>query len=234
LLTVDVGGLPVDYSSFDLPVISDSAESMGAEYHGELVGGQCDIHTFSFQRAKIITTGEGGAVTTNNPHLYEIMRSICNHGYSPQKEEWQYRHNRFGLNFRMTELEAAVGLAQFKKLDKYVKERRAKAKIYKDIVGDLARYQQEPADRRSSHFFFGILVSHDTNQFCMEMLKRGIQTKTWTPVHQQTPYSRMCGNWKNANWVSQRIVLLPIHNKLSQDETIFVAETAKNILKGKQ
>jgi perosamine synthetase len=234
LMTVDVGGLACDYDSLKnlhIPIIADSAESCGAMYKGHMIGTQADVHVFSLHRAKIITTGEGGMITTSNPDLNELIRSIANHGYEPNRKEWQYHHLIRALNFRMVNTQAAIGLVQLKKLDRYVKERRKKAQIYKDIISDLVLYQTEPEGCLHPYFFFGILIEKDNDKFCEEMLKRGIQTRTWTPVHKQTPYLHLDKGFENADWVSRRIVLLPIHNKLTEDETIFVAETAKKLLK---
>jgi dTDP-4-amino-4,6-dideoxygalactose transaminase len=200
-------------------------------YKGRMIGTQADVHVFSLHRAKIITTGEGGMITTNNPNLHEIIRSIANHGYEPSRKEWQYHHSIRALNFRMTDIQAAIGLVQLKKLDEYVRERRKKAQVYKDVIGDSVSYQAEPECCLHPYFFFGILIEKDNDKFCEEMLKRGIQTKTWTPVHKQKPYLHLDKGFENADWVSQRIVLLPIHNKLTEDETILVAETVKKLLK---
>ena len=233
LLPVDVGGLPVDYDSFKnlgLRMISDSAESMGAKYNGQLVGGQADIHTFSFHRAKIITTGEGGAVTTNNKELYRIMRSICNHGYDPNRKPWQYRHIRFALNFRMTELESAIGIEQLKKLDRYVKERREKARVYKDIIGDLVEYQKVPANCVHSYFFFGIVLEMNVDRFCEKMLKKGIEVKSWTPAHQQK-HMLTTRKFENAEWLGKKVSLLPIHNKLTEEDVKKVAEVVVSVIK---
>ncbi|MEM3714987.1 MAG: DegT/DnrJ/EryC1/StrS family aminotransferase [Nitrososphaeria archaeon] len=233
IIPVDVGGLPVDYDSikdFNIPIISDSAESMGSKYKGKLIGSQADIHVFSFHRAKIVTTGEGGAITTNNKELYEIMWSICNHGYDPSKKPWQYRHIRLGFNFRMTELEAAVGIEQLKKLEKYVKERNEKAEIYKDIIGDKVDYQQVPKNCVHNYFFFGIVLKEmDVDEFCLEMWKRNIEVKSWTPCHLQK-HMLTSDKFENAEWLARRVALLPIHNKLKEEDVKKVAENVINVI----
>lgn len=234
LMTVDVGGLPCDYNSLKdlgVPIIADSAESIGAQYKGSLIGTQADVHCFSLHRAKIITTGEGGMITTDDEELYDEMRAWVNHGYEPARKKWEYKHSTRALNFRMTELEAAVGIAQLKKLDRYVDERRKKATVYKGIIGEMAEYQEEPEDYLHPYFFFGMLINKDPDWFCMEMLDRQIEVKTWTPVHRQKPYSQMGNNLPNADWVASKVVLLPIHNRLGEKDVEYVAETAKRLLK---
>lgn len=234
LMAVDVGGLPCDYDALreiGLPIIADSAESIGARYKGRPVGSQADVHCFSLHSAKVITTGEGGMVTTNDKELYELMESLANHGYDPAREPWEYRHERSAYNFRMTGLQAAVGLAQLEKLGWYTDGRRRKAGVYKDFLGGLVEYQEEPPDRRHAHFFFGILVEAERrDSFCADMFGEGIEVKTWTPVHRQKMY-RYRGDLPNASEVSDRIVLLPIHNKLSDDDLVYVAGTARRLLR---
>ena len=169
IMPVDVGGLPVDYDELkkaDLPMIADSAESVGAIYKDEYVGSQADIHCFSFQRSKIITTGEGGMITTNNYDLYHILKSWCNHGYDLAKKPWQYEYSGLGLNCRMTDLEASIGLVQLEKLEYYVQKRIRIAEIYKEILGNLVEYQEIPDYAIHPYFFFGILIDSDNDEFC--------------------------------------------------------------------
>jgi len=233
LMTVDVGGLPCDYDSLKalgVPTIADSAESVGALYKGKVIGTQADVHCFSFQTSKIITTGEGGMVTTNDEELYELMRAWVNHGYDPDKKQWEYKHTMRALNFRMTELEASVGIVQLKKLDRYVNERRKKASIYRDIIAELVEYQEEPKDCVHPYFFFGILIKKDQDRFCEAMYRMGIEVKTWAPAHRQKPYRHSGENFPNADWISSKIVLLPIHNRLSEEDAQYIAETARALL----
>lgn len=233
LMPVDVGGLTCDYDSLKnlgIPIIADSAESIGAKYKGDYVGKQADIHCFSLHRAKIITTGEGGIITTNNKDLYEIIKSWANHGYDNTRKKWQYKHNSLALNFRMTDLEAAIGVAQLNKLDHYVAMRRERARIYKDILDDLVIYQDEPAYAFHPYFFFGVLLDCDQNKFCNKIYELGIQVKTWDPAHKQKHFCNVKGDFTNTNFISERVVLLPIHNRLSLDETEYVAGAVRKII----
>lgn len=231
LMTVDVGGLPCPYTELKelgVPILADSAESVGAYYKDQPVGSQADIHCFSFHRAKIITTGEGGMITTNHKALYEYMYQLTNHGYDPKRKLWEYKHNVRGFNYRMMELQAAVGLAQLKKLGTYVKGRQAKAQVYKDIIGSKATYQAIPKDCSHPYFFFGILIDNQED-FCKGMYAKGIEVKTWTPVHRQPIYP-IKRTLPNADYVSKHIVLLPIHNRLDEEEVKYVAEEARSLL----
>ena len=115
-ITVDLKGTPVDYAKFKklgrkykIYFISDSAESFGAKYK-KIVGTQADIHSFSFFANKNITTGEGGAVTTNNKKIYEKLKVIRNQG-----QDKRYNHIVLGNNYRMTDICASIGISQLKK-----------------------------------------------------------------------------------------------------------------------
>jgi len=231
LMAVDVGGLPCPYNELGElghPIIADSAESVGAYYQGKPIGSQGDIHCFSFHRAKIITTGEGGMITTSHKALYEYMYQLTNHGYDPKRKPWEYKHSERAFNYRMMELQAAIGLVQLKKLDRYVKERQEKAKIYKDIIGCKAGYQFTPKDCLHPYFFFGMLIDSQ-EEFCKKMYSKGIEVKTWTPVHKQPIYSTK-RSYPNADYIAERIVLLPIHNKLNEEDVKYIAEQARSLL----
>ncbi len=233
IMPVDVGGLPVNYDrllSLGLPIIADSAESAGAKINGQYVGSQADIHCFSLHRAKIITAGEGGIITTNNDNLFSLLESWTNHGYDLSRKSWQYKHIRLSLNCRMTDLEASIALIQLKKLDYYVKKRREKAAIYRDVLGDVVEYQQEHENTLHPYFFFGILVPNDNNLICQKAEELGIGLKTWDPVHWQKHFKNKAGFFPNADIIGKRVVLLPIHNKLSTSDTIYIAEKVKNII----
>jgi len=235
IIPVDVGGLPCDYDTFrklDGYILEDAAEALGAKYGNKMIGSIADITVFSLHAAKIVTTGEGGMITTDSKLLYEIMRSIVNQGFSSDRKPWEYEHIMRGYNFRITELQSALGLVQLKKLDKYLRHREEIANIYRDILGDRVKYQYIPSDRKTSNFLFPILVNPEKQiKICKELFKRGIQVKiTWKPVHLQKPYSQLLLIGDNSEYIWKRIISLPIHNKLTEEETKYVAENVKELL----
>lgn len=223
-MLVDVGGVPCDYDKFkelDIPLIADSAESLGSTYKGQQIGTQVDLHCFSFQRSKIITSGEGGLITTNDDNLAEICRSIVNHGYSENKKSYEYIHNRFGLNFRMCDVEAAILREQLKKLDLYVARRNQVAQKY--ISGLSSKYQVQtiPDYCTSNYFFFGIMVDPKSrNKMAEYLIDNGIVVKCWTAIHQQELWRKE--GLLNATQISDSIILLPIHNKITNDEVDYI------------
>lgn len=234
VMPVDVCGNPVNYDELKklgLPIIADSAEAMGACYKGNPVGNQADVHCFSLHSAKIITTGEGGLITTNDAELYELMCSLVNQGYGGKKEPWEYIHQNIGFNYRMTEMQSALGLVQLRKLDRYVKGRREKAKIYMDILGEKVGYQTPIRYSKHPYFIFAILVKNQI-KFCKEMYKSGVQVKvTWLPVHKQPFYKGLYKgeSFPEAEWIAGNVVSLPIWNGLNEEKIKYIAETARKV-----
>ena len=226
VMLIDVGGVPCDYDEFKklgVHLIADSAESLGSSYKGQQVGTQVDLHCFSFQRSKIVTSGEGGLITTNNDQLAEICRSVVNHGYSTDKKSYEYIHNRFGLNFRMCDIEAAILREQLKKLDSYVQRRNQVAQRYSQKLDSIFQVQDIPDYCTSNYFFYGIMVSPEKrNQMAEFLIESGITIKCWTAVHQQELW-KMQG-LPNSTLISDSIILLPIHNKITDDEVDYIIE----------
>ena len=139
IMTVDMKGLPVDFDSFKelsaetgIPFISDSAESYGSIYKGSFVGSQATAHSFSFFANKNITTGEGGIVTTNDPELFKKLRIIRNQG-----QEGRYNHTLLGNNYRMTDILAALGVEQLKRIDTILEKKVSIASFYSEEIGKI-------------------------------------------------------------------------------------------------
>jgi len=234
IIIVDVGGLPAYYDDFlyvDKPVIVDSAESVGATYCGKPIGKFLDLHCYSFHAAKIMTTGEGGMITTNDEMLSATINMIVNQGYTrPIKRE--YVHGRYGLNFRMTTMQAEIGRVQLKKLDKNIAHRREIARIYKDVIGDKVKYQYEYANIKSSYFLFTILVdSLKTRDGLADHLERKkIETRIWRPAHYQPPYIDF-GSYPHADYIYNTHLHIPINNLISDEDAKYVGQIIRRYLR---
>lgn len=230
LMLVDVGGVPCDYDKFKklgIPIIADSAESLGSTYKGHEIGTQADFHCFSFQRSKIVTCGEGGLITTNSDEYAEACRSIISHGYTTNKKSYEYIHSEFGLNFRMCDIEASILKEQLKKLDTYVERRNKVAKKYTEHLSPYFQVQEIPDYCTSNYFFYGILIDEEfRNQFAEYLIDNGIFVKCWTAVHQQKLWE--VDGLPNATSISNRVVLLPIHNKITNDNVDYIIEKCIN------
>ncbi len=194
-MTVDLKGLPVDFDAFNalseetgIPFISDSAESYGAIYKGQKVGTQALMHSFSFFANKNITTGEGGMVTTNDDDLFEKLTIIRNQG-----QEGRYNHTWLGNNFRMTDVLAAIGVEQLKKIDTLLTEKVEIANRYTEefakIDGVRAPHVPGYVDR-PSWYLYAITVDPARRDGLLDHLaSKEIDTRlSFPPVHIQPYY----------------------------------------------
>jgi perosamine synthetase len=220
LLLVDVGGQPCIYSDFlygDYLCIGDSAESLGSTFEGKQVGSQLLGHVFSFQRSKIISCGEGGMITTNDLELSEICRSIMNHGYAKDKKFFEYRYDRFGLNFRLNDIQAAILRIQLSNLDSLIVRRREVALRYESTLKDKFGIQEIDSRVTTNRFFFGILLegAHQ-EKFANHMLSNRVKVKCWSSVANSPGYNGPL--LPNSDFLSERNVLLPIHNHITDSE----------------
>ncbi|OGD89928.1 UDP-4-amino-4,6-dideoxy-N-acetyl-beta-L-altrosamine transaminase [Candidatus Curtissbacteria bacterium RIFCSPLOWO2_01_FULL_39_62] len=138
IIAVDFAGHPADWNKlkklakiYNLILIDDASHALGSSYRSKPIGSIADLTTFSFHPVKTITTGEGGAITTNNKKLHERISRLRHHGIikseksSQQYGEWYYQIDELGYNFRLTDIQAALGLSQLKKIGGFIKQRRA-------------------------------------------------------------------------------------------------------------
>ena len=205
-----------------LHVIEDAAEAHGAEVNGQRVGSFGEINCFSFYANKIITTGEGGMCTTNDAALADRMRLLRGHGMDPNRRYW---HSVIGYNYRMTNLQAGVGLAQLPCLDTWIEKRRWIYSRYRELLGylgNLLYFLEEPQGTRSARWMSTLMLK-DPN--CRDKLleylcERGIETRPmFWPVHQMPPYKDSSTVFLPVTEdLSRRGVMLPSHTKLSDED----------------
>lgn len=199
-ITVDLKGLPVDYDAFNqlseefgIPFISDSAESFGAIYKGQILGSQALAHSFSFFANKNITTGEGGMVTTNDEDLFKKLLIIRNQG-----QEGRYNHTWLGNNYRMTDLLAAVGIEQLKKIDKFLDDKESIARYYTShfIKEENIKPPYVPGyvDRHSWYMYSLSLNSNNRDELINYLQEKSIDTRlSFPPIHIQPYYIKRFG-----------------------------------------
>jgi len=174
-------------------IIEDAAESHGAEYKGKRTGGLGDAAGFSFYGNKIITTGEGGMVTTDNREIARLAWNLRDHAFSHERHFW---HKYVGFNYRMTNLQAAVGLAQAEQLDSFVDARRRNAHAYTARLADIPgiRTPREAEWARNVYWMYGIMVDEaeygmNRDQLRKVLADHGIETRTFfIPMHVQPIY----------------------------------------------
>jgi perosamine synthetase len=202
IMPVHIYGHPVDMDSiralarkYHLIVIEDAAEAHGAEYKGIKCGGLGDINCFSFYANKIITTGEGGMVLTNDEAHAERLRSLRNLCF---KKERRFYHTEIGNNYRLTNLQAAIGLAQMERIETSVQKKRWMAQAYHDRLRDLSMLQlpiEEPW-AKNVYWMYGVVLAEssgmDAVEFAKRLLEKGIMTRPFfLGMHEQPVFHEM-------------------------------------------
>ena len=214
----DMDGIMRIAEDHRLHVIEDCAEAHSAEYKGRKVGSLAIISCFSFYGNKIITTGEGGMCLTNNEELANKMRILRDHGMTPDKKYW---HEIIGFNYRMTNLQAALGLAQLKKLDFLINKKRWIAATYNKLLQGLTAVTPAPemSWAKSVYWLYSVLVKKALRDKVIEHLERqGIECRPFFyPQHVLPPYNRGL-TLPIAEELSARGLNLPSGPRLSEDQ----------------
>jgi perosamine synthetase len=193
-----------------LVVVEDCAEALGARYKGQLVGTFGDIAAFSFYGNKTITTGEGGMIITNNHTLAESAKHFKGQGLAAQREYW---HDVIGYNYRMTNICAAIGLAQLERVDEFLSKKRELAKTYhKYLQGLPVEVHCESADITHSYWMTSLLVENpaDRDGLRTHLRERGIETRPlFYPAHMMPMYGANYQNYPVAEDLASRGINLP-------------------------
>lgn len=217
---------------YGLKVIEDAAEALGAEYRGYKVGSMGDLGCFSFYGNKTITTGEGGMITTDDDVLAQKIRLLRGQGQVPGL---RYIHDRVGYNYRMTDLQAAVGLAQLEQIDGILARRRAVIEAYREAC-DQTQWVSQQAPPYSVHgaWAFAVLLPDgcDATIVAERLEQRGIETRpVFPPIHTQLPY---LSNQRLpvAERIAERGLVLPTHSELTPDDARYVIDVLKEVIDG--
>ncbi len=258
LIPVHFAGHPCDMDEIsriakdnDLIVIEDAAHALGAEYKNSRIGScrYSDMAVFSFHPVKSITTGEGGAVMTNNKRFYDRLIMLKNHGITKKglvyerRGSWYHEMQRLGFNYRMTDIQAALGISQLKKLDAFISARRRIADIY-DRAFEGNPYFDVPVEKervRSSYHLYPIRLKEKfrgKRRRVFEKLKDmglGVQVH-YIPVYMQ-PYYRKDLGFKTglcpaAESYYSRAISLPIYPALTDRQIHAVVRIVKEAFNG--
>lgn len=256
VIVVDLFGLCVDIEEFrrqlgpDLLIFEDAACAAGASLNGHMAGSISDAAAFSFHPRKSITTGEGGMLVTNNPNLNSVAEKMRNHGAEISEEE---RHkgaapyllpefNLLGFNYRMTDLQGAVGVEQLKKLEGFIRERDEQAGYYESKLSNLdwLALPKKPVNGVHAWQAFVTRVKHPGgSKFrnnVMEILeKEGIATRPGThAIHLLGFYSDKYGfkpkDFPNALLANETTIAIPLHNRLNRNDQDRVISALKRVV----
>lgn len=236
IMVVHLYGHPCDMDKImkiarkhNLLVIEDCAEAFGAKYHGQHVGTFGDIAAYSFFGNKTITCGEGGMVTTSNKILKERAEHLKNQGVSSYRQYW---HDIIGYNYRMTNISAAIGLAQLEQADSFIARKRQVASWYESMLqGTGVVFHKESKNTVHSFWMCSILLPDMEKRDALRRVleENGIETRpSFYPVHTMSMYAHPYQKYEVAENIGVRGINLPSYPSLSKEN---IAEICKIIKK---
>lgn len=246
VLAVDVFGHPAEWESissiaakYDLRVIDDSCEALGAEYAGRKVGQFGDAAAFAFYPNKQITTGEGGVIVTNDSEIAQIARSLRNQGRG-EMGSW-LEHERLGFNYRMDEMSAALGLSQLQRIETFLARRQHVADLYSSRLSAVPRVRTQfiRPHVRMSWFVYVITLDEELDRGAVveALEERQIPVRGYfSPVHLQNYILRRedcrVGELSVTESVARRTLALPFHNQLTKKDVDTVVEALHEAVQG--
>ncbi|MFH1798496.1 MAG: DegT/DnrJ/EryC1/StrS family aminotransferase [Candidatus Omnitrophota bacterium] len=252
ILAVDVFAHPAEWdmlkkiaNKHGLKLIEDSCEALGSEYKGRKAGSFGSAGTFAFYPNKQITTGEGGIITTNNKNIFELCESMRNQGRSSEGE-W-LNHVRLGYNYRISDINCALGSAQMERIDEIILKRRKVAENYDSRLQDISEINLPyvSSDVKMNWFVYVIRLEKSFTRAKRDKILKALRAKGiecgnyFTPIHLQPFYKTMFG-YKTGDFpitesVSARTIALPFYNNLTEEKIQYVvANLKKEILKLKR
>ena len=230
---VDMNPLMALADKHGFSVLEDAAEAHGATYEGRKIGSLGHAAAFSFYANKIVSTGEGGMITTNNEDFAKMGRTLRDHAFCPERHFW---HKVRGFNYRMTNLQAAIGLAQVEQLDGLVVQRRRNAALYNELLMKVPGIVLPPeaSNVESAFWMYSILVGDEFGMTRDELrwflADKGIETRTFfIPIHfQPIYYATYKGQrYPVAEDLCRRGLYLPSSSSMSKEEIRYVTEAVK-------
>jgi perosamine synthetase len=241
IMPVHLYGHPADIdpilelaSAHHLRVVEDAAEAHGAEYKGRRVGGLGDAGVFSFFGNKIITTGEGGMITTNDKALADKIRLLKGQGMDPARRYW---FPIVGYNYRMTNIQAAIGLAQLERIDWFIERKRDIAALYDEALRSLPLLTSHEADwAKSVCWLYSICLpeEYDRDRIMARLLDQGIETRPFFhPMHHLPPYYRRDGDsaFPVTTNLAARGINLPSSALLTREDIAYITSALRACLR---
>lgn len=228
---------------YNITILEDNAHAIGAEYNG-IKAGSCmnsDASIFSFHPVKHLTTAEGGAITTNSKEIYEKLLILRNHGMvkTPDMKPWEYEMKELGFNYRITDLQCALGLSQLKKLPSFVQRRFEIAKEYDKAFQNTPVKPLYTFDGKSSYHLYVVQVNFSKLSLSKEELFIKLKEKNiglqlhYIPINQQ-PYYKALGygdeTTPNMDRYYEECFSLPMYPLLSEEEQKYVVESLFEVL----
>ena len=244
IMPVHLYGQPADMDAIGalaakhgLVVVEDAAEAIGALHHGRPCGTLGDAGTFSFFSNKVITTGEGGAVVFRSKEVWERAKRLRDHGMRPTKRYW---HDEVGFNYRLTNLQAAIGCAQLERFDEFIARKLALAARYRDRLAGVAGIElpAEIPGLRNSHWMMSAIADPaatgmERDELMARLGEAGIETRPlFYPLHEMPPYRAHAGNreFPATTRLSAHGLSLPSGVTLTDGEIDYVCATIERLV----
>jgi dTDP-4-amino-4,6-dideoxygalactose transaminase len=242
IVPVDLYGLPAEIkpireiaAEHDLAVVEDAAQAHGATYAGKPVGVLADVACWSLYASKNMTTGEGGVITTGDDEMAEALRLMRTHG-----EKAKYASLVLGHNYRMSEIQAAIGLVQLEKLPAFVTKRRENARKLTRMLAKTEKLQlpREPKGRKHSWYLYTIRLKNarenKRNRIVEELRKRDIGAEVYypNPVHLMPYYRDSFGRPKlpETEKAARQVFSLPIHPGVTEEQVDYIGKSLLHLL----
>lgn len=244
VMPVDFNGRSPDLISLkeiaeknNLFVVEDACHTIGSYYNGKHMGCYSDVGVFSFATPKIITTGQGGVLVTDNTELYEKFRMLKDFGRDVDKKhnmKSAFDHIVIGYNFKFTEFQAAIGIAQMRKLPERILHKKRMFKLYRDNLSSVKGIEFLETDLKDVIPWFNdiLLPNQKIRDGLIDHLQEAdIGTRIfYPPIHELVPYSQIKGNFENTIEVSRRGVWLPSSSFLTDEDIVRVCEQIKKFM----
>ncbi len=242
IMVVHLLGHPSDMDAIEsiarehqLRIIEDAAEAHGATYKGRMCGSFGDVSCFSFYGNKTITMGEGGICLTDDAELYRKINILRGQGMTPNKRYW---HEIVGYNYRLTNIQAALGSAQLERIGELLKIKRANAKLYQKLLSGIAgvSFPVEKPYAKSSYWMVTIMVNTKKAGMSRDALgeelgKRGIETRIlFYPISHLPPYKMNGKGLDVSESIAYEGLMLPSSTKLSSKDIAYICDQIKDIL----
>ena len=210
----------------NLPIIEDSAQSLGSTYKKKHTGTFFEMGCYSMYPAKVMTSGEGGFVVTNNKKFRDRLLMIRNHGMVRG-----YDTKIFGLNLRLAEINAAIATIQMKKLTNFLKVRKNNAEFLSKLLSDLDIKLPNQRKNENVNWYLYTIATKKRDKILQKLNKAGIGAASYypIPVH-KTPFYKLKTNLPVTDWASSHVISLPIHPKVTQKNIEFIAKILRDSL----
>lgn len=220
-------------STYNLHLIEDAAQSLGCRFNGKHLGTFGDVGSFSFSSLKVITTGQGGALVTDNEELFRKISMIKDFGRTQGGVDY---HEIMGFNSKFTDLQAVIGIQQMKKLEWRVKRKKEMYRLYHDLLQDIEQIKLINTNLEDCcPWFIDILVNGDDERSDLAKFlgEKAIVTRPFYPtIHSQPPYSHVKGQFNASDYISKHGLWLPSSSFLSDEDIERICAEIKNHFEG--